>query len=88
MIQEEGSMLFARGVKSLVGEGWQSQAISAYEELYSSTKWKMEFKERMHHVQLWVVHEFVLQNKEEFIYGYQQLHLDPKNCNFDVTFTT
>lgn len=52
MIQEEGSMLFARGVKSLVGEGWQSQAISAYEELYSSTKWKMEFKERMHHVQL------------------------------------
>jgi hypothetical protein len=29
-----------------------------------------------------------LQNKEEFIYGWQQLHLDPKNCSFDVPFIT
>ncbi len=45
-------MLFARRARSLVGEGWQSQAINAYEELYSSTKWQMEFKEWPHHVQL------------------------------------
>jgi hypothetical protein len=63
---------------SLVREGWQTQAINAYEDLYSSIEWQMEFKEWMYHVQLQVVHEFVLQNKEEFIYGWQQLHLDPK----------
>jgi hypothetical protein len=37
-------VLFERGVGSLVGEGWQTQAINAYEGLFSSTKWKMEFK--------------------------------------------
>jgi hypothetical protein len=66
-------MLFARGVRSLVGEGWQTQAINAYEDLYSCTEWQMELKEWMHHVQLQVIHEFVLQNKEEFVYGWQQL---------------
>jgi hypothetical protein len=41
----------------------------------------------MHCVQLQVVHEFVFKNKEEFIFGWQKLHLDPKNYTFDVTFT-
>jgi hypothetical protein len=80
-------VLFAREVGLLVGEGWQTQAINAYEGLFSSIEWKMEFKEWMHRVQLQVVHEFVLQNREEFIFGWQQLHLDPKHYTFDVTFT-
>jgi hypothetical protein len=40
----------------------------------------------MHCVQ--IVHQFVLQNMEEFIFGWQQLHLDAKNYLFDATFTT
>jgi hypothetical protein len=37
-------VLFARRVGLLVGEVWQTQAINAYEGLFFSTEWKMEFK--------------------------------------------
>jgi len=41
MIEEEGPLLFARGVGSLVIEGWQTYAIHAYETLFSSNEWQM-----------------------------------------------
>ncbi len=50
MIEEEGPLLFAKGVGSLVIEGWQTHAIHAYETLFSSNEWKIEFIEWMHHV--------------------------------------
>jgi hypothetical protein len=40
MIEEEGSSLFAKGVGSLVTEGWQTHAIHAYETLFSSNEWQ------------------------------------------------
>jgi hypothetical protein len=63
MIEEEGP-LFAKGVGSLVVEGWQTHAIHAYETLFSFNEW---FTKWMHHVQLRTIQSFVLQNKEEFI---------------------
>jgi hypothetical protein len=41
MIEEEGPLLFARGVGSLVTEGWQTYAIHEYETLFSSNEWQM-----------------------------------------------
>jgi hypothetical protein len=39
MIEEEGPLLFAKGVGSLATYGWQTHAIHAYETLFSSNGW-------------------------------------------------
>ncbi len=67
MIEEEGPLLFAKGVRSLVVEGWQTHAIHVYETLFSSNEWWIEFTKWMHHVQLQTIQNFALQNKEELI---------------------
>jgi hypothetical protein len=42
----------------------------------------------MHHVQLQVIQDFVLQNKEEIILAWKHFQLDPKSCALDVTLIT
>jgi hypothetical protein len=42
----------------------------------------------MHHVQLWAIQDFALQNKEKFILAWQHLHEDLESYAFDVTFIT
>jgi hypothetical protein len=39
MIEEEGPLLFAKGVRSSAIKGWQTHAIHVYEKLFSFNEW-------------------------------------------------
>jgi hypothetical protein len=80
-------MLFAGGVGSLAQEVWQAQVQKEFEHLIDCSTWWPNFYTWSQNVILQAIQEFVVNNKKDFINGWQIHEWGALGNSFDSTLT-
>ncbi len=80
-------MLFACGVGSLAHEVWQAQVHKKFKHPMDCSTWWPNFYTWSQNVVLWAIQEFVVNNKKDFINGWQIHEWGALGNSFDSTLT-
>ncbi len=86
-MQEDKPMLFADGMGSLSGKGWQAQAQEEFQKLTYYSNWWPRFYTWSQNIQLRVVQEFTMGNKKDLFDGWYIHAWGALANSFDSTFT-